>query len=128
MTINGKTYKPVDLDFNAICDLEDLGISLQDIQNKNLSLIRAFLMMSGNMTKEEAGAEIQAHLASGGNFESLAEPLGKAFEESGFFQALKASEDAKTQPVTKTSRKTTSEAQVSSEVQATESMFGATEV
>ena len=30
ITINGKDYKLKEIDFNDICDLEDLGLSLTD--------------------------------------------------------------------------------------------------
>ena len=33
-TVNGKTYKAKPFDFNMVCDLEDMGISMQDASNK----------------------------------------------------------------------------------------------
>ena len=40
--------------------------------------------------KDKAGKEIEAHLASGGNFDEIMEDINRAVEESGFFRALKA--------------------------------------
>ena len=33
-TVNEKSYKAKDFDFNLVCDLEDMGISLDQIKKK----------------------------------------------------------------------------------------------
>lgn len=87
--VNGKTYKSKELDFNAMCDLEDMGVSLVDIKSKSLSLIRAYLSFCGNMSVEEAGNEVMLHLQNGGKFDKIMEELKTAIENSDFFRILK---------------------------------------
>lgn len=88
IVINRKVYPACEITFNAICQLEDMGISLADMENKSLSLIRAYAAMCMNAKAEQAGAEIEAHILGGGSMEDIAATLGEAIEESGFFQAL----------------------------------------
>lgn len=87
--VNGKSYKSKDLDFNAMCDLEEMGVSIIDIKSKSLSLIRAYLSFCGNMSVEEAGNEVMLHLKNGGKFDEIMEELKTAIENSDFFQILK---------------------------------------
>lgn len=87
--VNGKTYKSKELDFNAMCDLEDMGVSMVDIKSKNMSLIRAYLAFCGNISAEEAGNEIMLHLKNGGKFDEIMEELKVAIEDSDFFRFLK---------------------------------------
>lgn len=87
--VNGKTYKSKELDFNAMCDLEDMGASMVDIKSKNMSLIRAYLAFCGNISAEEAGNEIMLHLKNGGKFDEIMEELKVAIENSDFFRFLK---------------------------------------
>ena len=54
-TINNKQYKAKEIDFNAICDLEDEGLSLSDIQNKPMSAVRAYFTICYGGDKEAAG-------------------------------------------------------------------------
>lgn len=87
--LNGKKYKSKELDFNAMCDLEDMGVSMVDIKSKNMSLIRAYLAFCGNISAEEAGNEIMLHLKNGGKFDEIMEGLKEAIENSDFFRFLK---------------------------------------
>ena len=41
-TINRKVYKAKEFDFNLVCDLEDEGISLEAMQDKPMSMMRAY--------------------------------------------------------------------------------------
>lgn len=98
--VNGKSYKSKELDFNAMCDLEDMGVSMVDIKSKSLSLIRAYLSFCGNMSVEEAGNEVMLHLQNGGKFDEIMEELKTAIENSDFFRILKEraeEEDAENQ-------------------------------
>lgn len=86
--VNGKQYKGKEFDFNLVCDLEDMGVSLDDMQKKNLSLIRGYFGLCAGLDKEEAGAELQEHLISGKKFESLTDVMHDEMEKSDFFRAL----------------------------------------
>lgn len=87
--VNGKTYKQKELDFNAMCDLEQMGGSVIELKSKSMSFMRAYLAFCGNMSEEEAGNEIMAHLQNGGKFDEISKALNDAVKDSGFFRALK---------------------------------------
>ena len=87
MRINGKTYKMPELSFNAMCQLEDMGISMADFDKKPMAAIRGFLALAIGDT-ETAGMELEAHIVNGGDFTEIVEDLAKAVQDSGFFQAL----------------------------------------
>lgn len=87
MKINGKTYKMPELSFNAMCQLEDMGISLEDLDKKPMAAIRGFLALAIGDT-ETAGKELEAHIVNGGDFSEIADEIAKAVQNSGFFQAL----------------------------------------
>lgn len=93
MTINGKTYKMPELSFNAVCQLEDMGISLADFDKKPMAAIRGFLALAIGDT-ETAGRELEAHIVNGGDFTEIIGEISKAVQESGFFQALSTKQAA----------------------------------
>jgi hypothetical protein len=87
--INGKQYEAAAVDFNFICDLEDMRISISQFQAKPTAVARAYFALCANVSKEVAGAELQAHMTKGHTLEELYEVLGAQIEESDFFLALK---------------------------------------
>ena len=91
--INGRKYKSAKVDFNFICDLEDMGISVKDFRSKPMAVARAYFALCAGSDKDIAGSEIQAHMLKGGKLDELYEVLGKEIEESDFFQALNKTED-----------------------------------
>lgn len=86
--VNGKSYKAKEFDFNLLCDLEEQGLSLEDIDKKPMSLIRTYLAFCANITKEKAGKEIEEHLTNGGKFNDVVEAMSEQMNNSGFFRAL----------------------------------------
>ena len=92
-TVNNKTYKAKEFDFNFLCDLEDQNLSLEDIDKKPMSLIRSYLAFSANITKEQAGVEIEKHLENGGKFNDIVEIMGQQMQDSGFFRSLNKGEE-----------------------------------
>lgn len=103
-TINGKKYKSAEVDFNFICDLEDMGISIKDLRSKPLAVARAYFALCANADKDVAGAEIQKHMIDGGSLEELYEVLGIEIENSDFFRALNQTEEEET-PTSKGKKK-----------------------
>lgn len=95
-TINGKRYNAKPFDFNTVCDLEDNGVPLQEMTKKPMSMVRAYFSLCFNGSKEDAGAEIQAHVISGGNFNEVYRVMGEEMNESDFFQALSKKTDEET--------------------------------
>lgn len=86
--INNKDYKTVPFDFNVVCDLEDLGVSIEQAGDKPVSLIRAYFSLCARISVEEAGREISNHIKNGGNLDEISEVMNAEIEESDFFQAL----------------------------------------
>ena len=83
--INGKTYKPAEIDFNAMCQMEEFGVSIFDADSKGLSSLRAYFALSSGMSLTEAGVEIGQHLSKGGTLEELSDTFGKAVKDAIFF-------------------------------------------
>lgn len=88
MTINGKNYTIPELNFNTMCTLEEMGVSLTDMDKKILSTVRGFLALAMGGDLQKAGKEMEDHLAGGGALEEMMTEINKAVESSGFFQAL----------------------------------------
>jgi len=93
MIINNKNYTIPELNFNTICSLEEMGISLTDMDKKILSTVRGFLALAMGGDYVSAGKEMEAHLAKGGSLDEMMEEINKAVENSGFFQALNKSKE-----------------------------------
>ena len=87
-TINDKEYKSVPIDFNTVCDLEDLGIPLEEMGEKPTNMLRAYFSICGNMTVKEAGKEISEHIIHGGNLDGLSDAMSAELDESDFFRSL----------------------------------------
>lgn len=92
-TINGKRYVARPLTFNAVCELEDLGVSLQEMPTKTMSTARAYLAICSNLNKIEAGDEIEAHVLAGGKIDEIFEIFTSEINESGFFQKLRTNQE-----------------------------------
>ncbi len=90
MKINNKEYQIPELNFNAMCKLEEMGVNFMDMENKTLSTVRGFLALAMDGDLEMAGNELEQHLVAGGNVEDVVAEIGKAVEASGFFLALKS--------------------------------------
>ncbi len=87
ITINSKEYQIKKIDFNAICELEDLGVSILDIQGKTFKSLRGLFAFVADCDKESAAKEIESHLINGGNIDDFT-PLFKMISESDFFRNL----------------------------------------
>ena len=95
-TVNGKRYVAREIAFNTVCDLEDMGVSLQEMPKKTMSTARAYLAICANISKEDAGKEIEDHIKSGGKLEDIFNVFTEEINESGFFQALNQKADEAT--------------------------------
>lgn len=87
-TVNGVTYTAKPFTYNVICDLEDMGVSLQDMQNKPMSVVRAYFAVCTGKGAEFAGEQIEAHVIGGGDFTDVLEAMNEEMEKSDFFRAL----------------------------------------
>lgn len=86
---NGKQLK-LEIDYNTMCELEDMGLSIMEIETKTMTTIRALLYIAlrktdKSITIEETGKQVTEYFANGGNIEKLGEAFTKAINNSGFF-------------------------------------------
>mgnify|MGYP006907949885 CR=1 FL=1 len=92
MIINGKELK-LEVTFNTICQLEDMGVSLGE-DRKTMSMLRGFVAIGLGVSPDEAGVEIEQFIENGGDITELVKAMSDAMENSGFFQALAKKADA----------------------------------
>lgn len=92
--VNGKSYKAKAFDFNLVCDLEDMGISMSTASDKPSSMARAYFAICANMSKEDAGKEIEEHVKNGGNLNDVMITMSEELEKSDFFRSLTQTTEA----------------------------------
>lgn len=103
IVINGKMYPTKEITFNTVCQFEDMGIPMSEIEAKSIMFVRAYAAMCMDKKADQAGDEIEKHVMNGGSIDELADVLSQAVEESGFFQALsKRAETADSESQTET--------------------------
>ena len=87
-TVNGITYSAKPFTFNTVCDLEEMGVSMQDMQKKPMSVVRAYFTICTGKDQDFAGEEIEKHVIAGGNFNDVIEAMSEEMDKSDFFRAL----------------------------------------
>lgn len=87
-TVNGKEYNAKAFDFNLMCDLEDMGVSLSEARNKPMSMARAYFSLCAGKGKMFAGSELEAHIIGGGSLDDVINTMSDEMEKSGFFRSL----------------------------------------
>lgn len=111
--INGKEYSGKPFDFNLVCDLEDMGVTIENMTEKVYGTVRAYIALCMNSSRAEAGREMEEHYINGGDFEEAAEVMTEEMEKSDFFQELikrAKAETAKAQTEKKTGGRKTAKA------------------
>lgn len=86
--INNKEYKAKAFDFNLVCDLEDMGISLSEAGNKPFAVVRAYFAICTGKGKEYAGSELEQHIVNGGSLDDVMNAMNIEMEKSDFFRNL----------------------------------------
>lgn len=86
--VNGVTYTAVPFTFNTVCDLEDMGIAMTDIQKKPMSAVRAYFAICTGKDKDFAGQEMEQHLINGGSFDDVIKAMSVEVEKSDFFRKM----------------------------------------
>lgn len=92
-TVNNKEYKAKAFDFNLVCDLEDMGVSMREMNKKQMATTRAYFALCAGMSNEQAGKEMEVHVIAGGNFEEISTALNEEMDKSDFFRALIKTEE-----------------------------------
>lgn len=86
--VNGKTYFKREITFNAICDLDKMGISISNLKDTPFAAARAYLAICGNLNEDVAGDEIQEHVMGGGDISVILNAFAESLSESGFFRGI----------------------------------------
>ena len=105
-TLNGLTVSAREFNFNALCDLDNYGISIQDVGDKPMAFVRAYIALCMNTSLEEAGQNVNDHIVNGGTLDDIFAAINKELENSGFFHALQDRPEG-VQKKTPTSKKAT---------------------
>lgn len=90
VTINKKCYKVKEIDFGAVCELEENGLSFTELdkyKRKPFTLFRACFAFHSGLDLASAGKEIEEHLINGGTFNDF-QPFVDAIAESDFFKKM----------------------------------------
>lgn len=107
--VNEKEYTARVFDFNLMCDMEDMGVPLQQAGEKNFKFIRSYFSLCAGISEEEAGKEIEAHVISGGDLDDISNAMSEEMDKSDFFRALmerKNGENPENEAETKTETNT----------------------
>ena len=86
--INGNRYDIPEVDFDAVCELEEIGINLLNMDKSNLKLatmargLTAWIM---GVDTQTATRELEAHIANGGNIADIITRATESMQRSGFF-------------------------------------------
>ena len=86
--INGKKYQSAELTFNNVCRMEEMDAPITYGAKVSFSMLRAYLALCMNTSKENAGDELEKHIINGGNMDDLADAMNEAVENSDFFRKL----------------------------------------
>ena len=99
--INGKTYQSAEMTFNNVCRMEEMDAPITLGAKVSFSILRGYLALCMNTTKENAGAELEQHILNGGNFDEISEAMSEAIENSDFFRKLQETAETETPKVEK---------------------------
>jgi hypothetical protein len=86
--INGKEYSGKPFDFNLVCDLEDMGVSVESMEEKPMSMVRGYIALCMGKRRADAGLEIQEHILNGGTMDDATKVMQEEMEQSDFFRNL----------------------------------------
>ena len=95
-TLNDKQYEAKEFDFNFICDLEEMGLSIADAPKKPMALARIYIGFCMGEDKNTAGMEIEQHIINGGSFDEVMKLMNGRIDDSDFFRALDQKKEKKT--------------------------------
>ena len=89
--INGKSYQGAEMTFNNVCRMEEMDAPITYGAKVSFSMLRAYLALCMNTSKENAGEELEKHIVNGGTMDDLSEAMAEAIENSDFFRKLQES-------------------------------------
>lgn len=105
ITVNNRSYRAKELDFNFLCNLSEAGIEIQDVDKKIIPTLRVYVAYCMGVNDDIAGDEINNHIINGGKFEDLADVFSEKAESSDFFRAINKTTEKKSTATSKKSSK-----------------------
>lgn len=87
--INGNKYDIPEVDFDAVCELEERGVNIlnQDKSNAKLAtMCRGLAAWIMGTDVHTASRELEAHVTNGGNILDIINRATDAINNSGFFK------------------------------------------
>lgn len=87
--INGTTYTVPEVTFDTICTLEENGVYLLNMDQKNpkiATMLRGIVAWIMDTDTTTASREIQEHIQNGGDIGEILTCVTQAVTESGFFK------------------------------------------
>lgn len=97
--INDTKYDIPELDFNSICELEENGIYLLNMDRKDrkyATMVRGLVAWVMKTDVDTASMEIQQHIEKGGNIADIMARITQAINTSSFFNSRQKSKDGST--------------------------------
>ena len=89
--INGQEFESKELDMNFFCDVTDkFGISAERFLSDEMSMIRIYVAMCGDISLSEAGKLLEQHIISGKTLENVGKIMAEEIDNSGFIKAIAA--------------------------------------
>lgn len=91
--INGNKYNIPEMNFDAVCELEEAGVNILGTDRSNMKLatmargLTAWIM---GVDVQTASKELEAHIANGGNIVDIITRTTEAMRKSGFFAQKQA--------------------------------------
>lgn len=87
-TLNGTSVDAKEFNFNTLVELDNYGVSMEDMTTKPLTFIRGYVAYCMGTSPEKAGQALNDHIVSGGDLNDIFEAMNAELEDSGFFRAL----------------------------------------
>lgn len=96
VTINGKEYKLPNIDFTAMCELEDRGFSVTEFTKKLLSSTAILVGYTANVSNDKAKEMLNNEVKEKGidGFSNISQVLIEHLAQSDFFMAKTIKSDA----------------------------------
>lgn len=108
ITLNDKEYTMPEIDFNAICELSELGVDVMNpktLSKHPIPTARAIVAWVIGEDLEVAGNAIQKHILAGGDIAHILTAFVGAIEDSGFFKNLPGRTEEKPEKPTSSKQK-----------------------
>ena len=89
--LNDKEYTMPEMDFNAICELSELGVDVMNpktLSKHPIPTARAIVAWVIGEDLDVAGNAIQEHILAGGDIAHILTAFVGGIEDSGFFKNL----------------------------------------